>query len=256
MGDELLVRGPDGLVPTARAATLAGPLRALMADLERTLASPAPFDARTAERAFRVAAADYGQFVLLPRLLSLLAAEAPRIDVWAISVPAEESAASLLARGELDLLVGASTAAATPAGLYERTLFEEEFVCVVRADHPVVRDRLDLETFCALPHAFIAPRGSRGGAVDTALAAIGRSRRIALAVPHFLVIPHVIAHTDLVVTLAARVAHAFAERLPLRILPPPLPLPPFKMVLRWHERHHRDPGHAWLREVFARAAQD
>ncbi len=256
LGDELLVRGPDGLVPTARGAELAGPLRTLMADLERALAAPAPFDPATSERAFRVAAADYAQFVLMPSLMARLAAEAPRVDLWAVSAPAEESVAAVLAAGELDLMVGVASAGPAPAGLYERALFEERFVCVVRADHPVVRDGLDLDTWCALPHAFVAPRGSRGGAVDTALAELGRVRRIALAVPHFLVIPHVIAHSDLVVTLASRVAHAFAESLPLRILPPPITLPSFKIVMRWHERHHRDAGHAWLRDVFRRVSPE
>lgn len=89
------------------------------------------------------------------------------------------------------------------------------------------------------------------GAVDTALAELGLERRIALAVPHFLVVPHVVAHSDLIVTLAARVAHAFATHLPLRILPPPLPLPAFRIAMYWHDRQHRDPGLAWLREVLA-----
>jgi DNA-binding transcriptional LysR family regulator len=254
LGDELLVRGPDGLVPTARGAALQGPLREIMERLTQALAPPTPFDPATARRTFRLGAADYAQFVLLPPVLTHLAAHAPGVDLWVLPAPPAEAVPAALADGELDLMVGATTAPLAGAGLFERALFEEQFVCVVREGHPIVRaaEDLDLETFCTLPHAFIAPRGRSGGAVDSALERIGRARRIALAVPHFLVIPHVIAGSDLIVTLAARVAWHFAHTLPLRVLPPPLPLPAFGIGLAWHERQHRDPGHVWLRDLLAR----
>ena len=41
----------------------------------------------------------------------------------------------------------------------------------------------------------------------------------------------------------------FACLLPLRVLPPPLPLPGFHITAVWHEVQARDPGHAWLREM-------
>lgn len=251
LGDELLVRGPDGLVPTERGAALLAPVQAILQAVEDALAGPAPFDPATAERTFRVAAADYAQFVLLPPLLARLAAEAPQVNVWVAPTPEPDVLSAALASGELDLVIGVSTAAPSTGGLYTRTLFSDAFVCVVREGHPTVDDTLTLDDYLALPHAFIAPRGRQGGAVDSALAKLGRARRIALAVPHFLVIPHAIAGSDLIVTLAARVAHAFAEPLGLRILPPPLPLPSFEIALTWHERRHRDPGHAWLREALA-----
>ena len=250
LGDELLVRGPGGLVPTARAESIAAPLRAALAALEVTLSAPAPFDPAASTRTFRIAASDYAQFVLLPALLNRLHKTAPDVSLWVTPVPATEGIGAALAEAEIDLVVGIGSAAAAP-GLFERNLFEEHFVCVVRDDHPTVRETLTLAQYVALPHAFIAPRGRSGGAVDTALAARGLSRHIAVAVPHFLTMPHVIAASDLIVTLAARVAHAFARMLPLRVLPPPLPLPPFQISMMWHERQHRDLGHAWLREQMA-----
>jgi len=251
LGDDLLVRGPGGLVPTARAEAMAAPLRAALAALEETLSAPTPCEPAASARTFRIAAADYAQFVLLPPLLARLQTEAPRVAVWVTPVPTGDALPAALASGEIDLAVGVTATMGAAPGLFERALFEERFVCLVRADHPTVGDTLTLDQYVALPHAFIAPRGRAGGAVDTALAERGLSRNIAVAVPHFLTMPHVILASDLIVTLAARVAHAFAAMMPLRILPPPLPLPPFKIAATWHERHHRDPGHAWLRERLA-----
>lgn len=250
LGDELLVRGPGGLLPTERALAIAEPLRQTLSGLERALSAPRPFEPGASDRTFRVAAGDYAQFVLLPPLIARLQREAPGVNLWVTPATPDEMNTKL-ANGELDLGIGVPLGTAAGAGLRERTLFEERFVCVVRQDHPTVRKALTLEQYVSVPHAFIAPRGRKGGAVDTALAERGLERRIAVAVPHFLVVPHVVAGSDLVVTLAARVAHAFAQHLPLRILPPPLPVPDFRIALFWHERQQRDPGHVWLREVLA-----
>ncbi len=253
LGDELLVRGPRGLVPTERALAIAEPLRAALHALERTLAAPETFNPRASDRTFRVGAGDFAEFVLLPPLVARLKAEAPGVNIW-IHPATQEDLSTRLATGELDLALGVALGASAGAGIRERTLFEERFVCVVRADHPEVRETLTLAQYVAMPHVFIAPRGRKGGAVDTALAARGLERRIAVVVPHFLVVPHVVAGSDLIVTLASRVAYAFQSHLPLRVLPPPLELPGFRVTVAWHERMHRDPGHAWLRELLGSVA--
>jgi DNA-binding transcriptional LysR family regulator len=90
--------------------------------------------------------------------------------------------------------------------------------------------------------------------VDDALARLGLERHIAVAIPHFLVMPHIIAQTDLVLTVASRVAHAFARALPIRTFPPPLDLARFEIRMFWHERSHLEPAHVWLRDTMARLA--
>jgi DNA-binding transcriptional LysR family regulator len=67
-------------------------------------------------------------------------------------------------------------------------------------------------------------------------------------VPHFLTVPHIIAASDLVATLATRVVALFTGSLGLVALPPPIALPRFKISLAWHERNHRDPAHRWFRD--------
>lgn len=84
--------------------------------------------------------------------------------------------------------------------------------------------------------------------VDDALAAGGKSRRIAAAVPHFLVVPYVIAGSDLVATLASRVAAMFSETLGLVCMQPPLAFPKFQIAVAWHERNQNDAPHRWFRE--------
>jgi DNA-binding transcriptional LysR family regulator len=87
--------------------------------------------------------------------------------------------------------------------------------------------------------------------VDDALAPRGLTRRIALTVPHFLVAPLVIASSDLVLTLAERVARSFVTMAPLEIREPPIAVRGFTMYQSWHERRRGDPAHAWLRGLVA-----
>jgi DNA-binding transcriptional LysR family regulator len=256
LGDPLLVRTATGMKPTARAEAMTVPLERALEDLGRVLASPAAFEPRLSTRKFRIATNDYMELVLLPRLLARLWAEAPGIDVRLTNLA--DRANEDLAEGNIDLamgVVGQLGAADAPQGIRSQRLVSDGFVCVVRDEHPVVKKRLSLDDFIALPHALVAPRGGTGSVVDSALAAIGKKRRVAVEVPHFLVAPHVVRETDVVLTLAKRVALVLGPLLGLRQLAPPLELPGFSMALVWHERQHADPAHAWLRSLMVSVAK-
>lgn len=257
LGDPLLVRTPSGMRPTPRAETMRAPLERALEDIGRLIASPAPFDPRLSTRKFRIATNDYMELVLFPRLLRRLWAEAPNVDVRIINLDAHAN--EHLAEGGLDIamgVVGQLANADSPRGIRSQDLVSDSFVCVVREGHPVVKRRLSLDDFVALPHALVAPRGEGGSVVDSALARIGKKRRVAVEIPHFLVAPHVVRETDLVLTLAARIAISLAPLLGLRQLAPPLELPGFTMSMVWHERQHVDPAHVWLRDLIATVAKD
>ncbi|MFO0744100.1 MAG: LysR family transcriptional regulator [Myxococcota bacterium] len=264
LGDPLLVRDRQALVLTPRADALAGPLAAALAALRGALAPPEAFAPRTAKKRFTIATADYGQLVVLPPLLARLGAEAPGIDLVVRDFGGKPVAESL-ASGECDLAMGPPDGVRTggkppprptAAGIRDRRIFRDRFVCVARRGHPRIGERLDLETYIALPHAFVAPRGTPGGAVDDALAERGMQRRVALMVQHFLVAPWAVASSDLIVTIAERLAKAFAERLPLAIYEPPLALPRFAIHVMWHERTQRDPAHKWLRDLVVEVTRE
>jgi DNA-binding transcriptional LysR family regulator len=161
-------------------------------------------------------ATDYAEFLLLPALLKALSNEAPKIDVW-IS-PFGEDATAALQRGEVDLVIGIPPPTAISTTLHAQSLIEDRFVCLVRARHPLSRSRLTVARFAAANHILISPRGRAGGPVDDALATRNARRHVGIAVPHFLAAPHIVAETDLVLTVAARIAASFTTVLPLRSL--------------------------------------
>ncbi|HSY22933.1 MAG TPA: LysR family transcriptional regulator [Polyangiaceae bacterium] len=253
-GDELLVRGRQEMLPTMRGEALAGPVRRALDEIARALAPVEAFDPKTTTARVTLGTSDYGELVLLPRLAARLAREAPNVDLRIRSIGNDWTNA--LASAGIDLVFAPLGPDDQRPGLYGRKLFEERFVCVVRKGHPLATKKLTLKRFVSVPHALIAPGGREGGFVDDALARLGMRRRVAVAVPHFLIAPHVVASTDLLLTLASRVAAILAAPLGLAVLAPPpeLATEGFTISAIWHERTHGDPLHRWLRDAIAAEA--
>jgi DNA-binding transcriptional LysR family regulator len=253
-GDELLVRGREGMVPTLRGDALAAPVRKALEEIARALAPPGAFDPATARGKVLIGTSDYAELVLLPRVFARLAREAPRLDLRVLTL--SDDLAPTLATGVVDLAIAPLPPADERPGIYAKRLFDESFVCVVRKGHPLATKKLTLARFAAAAHALISPRGKEGGFVDDALARLGTQRRVAIATPHFLVAPHLVASSDLILTLAERVAQVLAVPLGLAVLTPPpeLELARFTMSAVWHERTNGDPTLRWVRELIAAEA--
>ncbi len=249
--DPLLVRARGGMALTARAQELAVPVRDALATLDAALRGPGPFEPARARRRFAIAMTDYLGVVLLPPLYARLAREAPQVDLAITSVV--RSVEDTLGAESIDLVVTMAPLADEHPDLYQQRLFEERYVCVMRRDHPAAARTLTVDAYCALDHVLIAPRGGRG-IVDRELATRGLARRVAVQVPHWLVAPHLVACSDLVLTVAERLARTYAPLLPLRIVELPIELAAISCWQRWHARSHSDPGHAWLRGLVADVA--
>ncbi|MBK7535555.1 MAG: LysR family transcriptional regulator [Myxococcales bacterium] len=244
VGDLLLVRGPGGsLLPTPRAEQLGPVVRRALSDIAAAWREQ-EFVPGSARRTFTIGAGDFAELVLLPALAARLAATAPSVDLFVRVVPPEATAA--LASGQLDVVLAPTRDLGS--GCFQRHLLDEVFTVAMRGGHAAATGKLTLDRYCALDHLLIAPRGSPGGFVDDALAKVGRKRRVAVTVPHFLIAPHVVAATELVMTVASRVATAFGKSHGLVTRPPPLELPGFVINLIWHERTQSDPAQRWFRE--------
>jgi len=247
LGDPLLLPGPRGMRPTARAEALREPLRLALAALEQAVAPSAPFDPGAARNTWKIAATDYSESTVLLPVLAALRTQAPgtRLAVVALD-PAH--IARQAEQGEIDLALHTTDGA--PPGLRRRALFSERYVLAGRTGHPQLRRRPTLARFCALEHAIVSPDGGGfKGVTDEVLAQAGLTRRVALSVPHFLFLRAVLETTDLVAMLPERLLRGST----LRAVAPPVEVPGYEMSMLWHERVHRDPAHRWLRETIAAA---
>ena len=249
--DPLFRRTPRGIEPTPRALELGDPIRRGLGLFDRAL-TPRSFDPASESRVFVLATSDYVEFVLLPPLLKRLAREAPgvRLEVrpWGLHhVP------KTLHSGEVDLMIGFYDE--VPAHHAETLLFDEHYVCIARKGHPGLGRKPSLKSWLAQKHVLVSQQANSPGTVDRALAARDLKRTIGARVSHFLLVPTLVAQTDLVAAVNARVATAFAESLGLRVFPPPLPLPKGRIGQVWHEQLEHDPAQRWFRQLIVEECQ-
>ncbi|PDO82846.1 LysR family transcriptional regulator [Kosakonia sacchari] len=241
--DPLLLPGPRGMQPTVRADELREPLRQALEALERAVSPVNAFDPARASVTWRIAATDYTESAVLLPLLGTLRRDAPasRLAVFELNPGQIKRQAE---QGDIDLFFHLREGA--PASLHQRLLFTERYVLAGRLGHPALKRRPSLKQFCQLEHVIVSPEG--GGfqaATDDALAARGLTRNVVLSVPHFLFMLDALARTDLVAVLPERLVATTGA---LQVVDPPVDLPGFDMLMLWHERLHRDPGHKWLRQ--------
>jgi len=251
--DPLFVRNAGRMEPTARAATLAEPVRSALLQLQAALEAAGPFDPATARRRFVLASADYTELLLLPPLVARLRAAAPHIDI-AFREANRLNARAVLEAGEADLVLVPFTEGLTD--LRSAAVLREGFVTIARRGHPAFGKRLTLKRFLELPHVLVSVEGEGTSLLDNVLAARGLKRRIAVSVPHFTAAPFVVATSDAIATVPARVAQRLARVTGLAIHNPPLTIEGFTLHAIWHRRHDADPAHRWLRDQIMQAARN
>lgn len=254
LGDPLFVRTNDGMAPTPRAESIAGPIRQALGELRCVIDQQLGFDPATSDRTFRIFMSDVGQMVLLPRLLELLSREAPSVNVHTVQVPSSRMRGVALESGEVDLAVGYFEE--FESSMHRQMLFEEHYVGMVRKGHPTIGKTISFEQFLQTPQLVYHPsgggHGSQESVVDKAFSAAGVERRVAVRVAHAMGVTSMVSNSNLLVIVPSRLAAACAEFIDVTLLDLPIEVPGFFIAQYWHDRFHADPGNRWLRSLFAR----
>lgn len=244
--DPLLVRGREGMMPTPKAQSLLPDVRSAISLLHGLIDRSHAFDPARSALRFRLATSDYTQLLLMPALCRRLTSEAPgcAIDIVPTHILRVEEA---LDTGEIDLAIAYFPE--PPLSLRRSPLLQDDYVCIARQGHPCTRQALTAGEFAALSHIAVAPSGLSyfSSVVDSALEALGLSRRITVSSPHFLLAAHVASQSDMVLALPRRAARALVELIAIQIVEIPLPMRAVDVAMYWHERTHHSPPHQWLR---------
>lgn len=247
--DPLFIRAPHGMVPTTRAEDLAAPVKRILADID-VLLQPVAFDPADADLTLTLAATDYALRAVVVPFIAALKVQAPNIRVRVVPVEPERLV-NQLEQGKIDLAL--LTPHTTPDELHSRALYDERYVCMMRADHPDAGRPMTLDRFCALEQVLVSYDGeSFHGVTDDALARIERTRRVGLSVSSFLVLPDVLAISDMIAIVPERMAE---NRAGMYVCNAPIDIPGFTKSMAWHGRTHRNPAQVWLRGLLLETSQ-
>jgi DNA-binding transcriptional LysR family regulator len=244
LGDPLFVNTRAGMLPTPRALELAPLLTDALAIVRRALNGREAFDARRTARSLRVYMTDVGETVLLPALMRHLHQESPQLRLETAQLPAAELAVRM-ETGDIDLAVGYLPQLREK--IRRERLFEEQYVCMTRPDRR--GGPITLKEFVSARHVLISSMGSGHQQLERALAEHGVEQNVALRVPHFVVVPLIVADTDLVVSLPRHVADVWAKLVKVKVHPLPIKIPSFDVSLYWHPRVENDAANRWLRDA-------
>ncbi len=243
--DDLFLRRPHGMEPTATAMALEAPVAAAVDALRGALGAARTFDPATAAGLVRVAALDAEQAVLIPPLVAKLRHLAPGLTLSVLPL-GRGAAVDALTEGRADLVLGYVWD--LPDAISGEPIYEESFQVAGRAEVLPDAPRIDLDAYCDADHVLISPGGDLRGVVDDQLQAIGRSRRVILGLPAFLPALAAVAASGALVTLPARLAAAFASGFGLVTAEPPIPVRTFPVSVFWHRRNDTDPRTLWIRK--------
>lgn len=242
-GDPLLVRTARGLAPTSRALELRGPVREALAHVRRIFGTQAHFEPATSDASFIMRMGDMNEFIMLPTIARELRKTAPNVSLEIRHLPPLDTIRALDAD---DVHLALSTGLVHSKSIRSAKLLDDQMVCIMRRDHPAAARKLTLKAFLALNHIRTVQTMSDTRLVDEHLRDRIR-RRVVVTIPHWLAAPALVAETDLVAAISARMAKLVnADK---RFAVQPLPFGPrsFSWQLYWHVRYDAHPAHRWMR---------
>ena len=152
-----------------------------------------------------------------------------------------------LESGKVDLAIGLLPQ--LKAGFFQRRLFTQSYVCLMRRGHRLDKRRLSLAEFSAAEHLVVISAGTGHGKVDELLLRSGVERSVRLTVPHYVSVGHILRGSELIATVPERLADRLLEPFGLVKVPHPAKLPDVAINVFWHAKYHRAPANRWLRGV-------
>ena len=257
--DQLFILIGGSMQPTALMQRLQPRIHEVLATARDIVFANTQFDVAQTQRRFRIMASDYVIAVLMPQVQRTLARLAPGIDLQFVTlVPQRLHEAGGLVEDALEqlhcdlvILPHAHRSVRHP----QSALFEDGFSTIACRDNPKVAHGLTLALYLALPHVVRATGpGAMGSMEAEFLASQGLERQVAVTVEQFGLIPEFVAGSECIATLHCRLAQLYARRFALRLLEPPLAIPPTLQIVQWHAYQDDDPALSWLRQLLHEAA--
>ncbi|HEY0294429.1 MAG TPA: LysR family transcriptional regulator [Bordetella sp.] len=245
LDDRLFIRTATGLEPTARADSLAIPVRNALAMLEDSLLSSEEFKPEHCAREFRLLLSDVGNVLFIPPLLSHLHRHAPQVRLKIIQAPRSDYE-RLLRDREADIAIGHLNLSGQ--NIRKAPLFRDRCVILSRAASTGKSRRpMSREDFEQRPHVIVSPPEDP---VEEMFSSLHIVRRISLHIPSYFALPGIVSTSELLATVPSRIAMNLSKNFSFDMHELPFASPVFDVKMHWHLRQDADVAQTWLRNIF------
>ncbi len=263
LDDPLFVRTTHGMQPTERAIQLEPLVRQSLLLAEQVLSPTESFDSAQSQIVFRLLVSDYVEGSLLRSFVHYLQEHAPQVSLDVLTL--SDGDFQDLEKGKIDLAI--SRFDYIPQSFYHRELWEDNYVCMVNKDHPLIENNT-LEEYLNSRHIWVSKTGvgvatgmsqdniRKLGWVDEALKSLGFERNIKVFTRHYQTIPLLLEESDLVATIPIKAVESYAENKKLKVIPAPFVMDPYAIQMVWSPIMHHSRAHQWLRNTLVNLAKN
>ena len=244
VNDPLFVRKGKGVVPTAKAMSMIGPVREALQMIRTGVAEGMEFDPERDRRHFRLVMLDQLEPILFPQIVRNI--QHSRNVTFEMLHIAYEPVIDGLNDGSLDLVLAPHLPNAKETE--QQSIGTADIVIVARKGHPEINGEITLEQYQRLGQIALIPKLRAMTRVDEYLRQAGITRHISYTSSKFWAFPQMIANTDLIGQLPGDFAREAAKYYPLQLCPAPFELPEQQVYMIWKSNRTNEPSHIWLRE--------
>lgn len=252
--DPLFERESKGLFPTPKALEIAPKVHQILLQVEQ-LTVPADFDPLGSERTFNIDLVETAYTAIYPKFMPNALAQAPNITINSTTWTGETY--KRLLKREVDFGIGifelderASTHVhSIPSDLNYVELLQDYSVCLMRKDHPALKEEWNLKTFLKYRHIQLVT----GGVGDWLLLEILQAKQLkinkAANVSDITSAVKLCKQSDLLMCYPYNSVRDYIESGELVMKEIPMELVPGGLFLLWHRYYDSEPSHKWLREL-------
>lgn len=246
-GDPLFVKSGRGVQPTAKAVVLVASAREIMSRLQGDIFASSEFNPTAYDGKFTVATTEAAEYWLWPHAFSRLRQLSPYSTLELVRMPTSSIPVEL-ENGSIDLALGFF------AGLCGNNVMRQGIlrirpICMLRADHPFRGKKLSIKQFQSVEHIVVDAIG-RNLTVDRILVQNKINRKVALIVSGYASLAPIISSSNLIVTLPRALGMRMAAATPgLKVMEPPVRIPPVIVAQYWHRKLQNEARNQWLRNT-------
>lgn len=243
-GDDLFVPSGRSITPTERADALALEAQAIL-DRMASFARGKPYDPAEDTRPFVIAATDFEIELFVKPFIHRLRDAAPGVAVHVLRALPDREWVGLLRSGDVDLVL-APELKGNETDIKQRSLLNHDHD-LVYFDARCRTAPETLDAYSAADHVIMSPAAFGKTPVDHTLAKLGRRRRVAASLPSFSDVASVLAGTDMVTLMPARLKDTTFRGLASCASP----FAPAKETISaiWHIRSDGSARHRWMRTL-------